>query len=156
VVRVEAGRLHCEPAATIGFDAAVWVTDAAPAAWLAQTGLATDARGFVSVDARLRSVSHPFVFAAGDVAAVADFGLAKSGVMAVREGPPLARNLARACRGEPLEAFRPQRHHLALISTGDKYAIASRGFWNTEGRWVWRWKDWIDRRWMRKYQLEPG
>jgi selenide,water dikinase len=70
----------------------------------------------------------------------------------VREGPPLARNLSRACHDAPLEAYRPQKRHLALISTGDKYAIASRGGWSAEGALLWRWKDWIDRRWMRMYQ----
>jgi len=39
-----------------------------------------------------------------------------------------------------------------LISTGERYGIASRGPFKAEGAWVWAWKDWIDRRWMRMYQ----
>lgn len=156
VTAVKPGLLRCETGEEIGFDAAIWVTSAAPAPWLRQTGLALDERGFVAVNDCLQSTSHPFVFSAGDVAAVGSHRLAKSGVFAVREGPPLAGNLRRICRGEPLRPYRPQRHHLALISTGDKYAVASRGRWSAEGAWVWRLKDYIDRRWMRMYQdLEP-
>ncbi len=156
VVAVTPDTLKCQPEEDIAFDAAIWVTNAAPAAWLRQTGLATDESGFVAVSDRLQSISHPFVFAAGDVAALAGHRLAKSGVFAVREGPPLARNLRDACRGAPLEHYRPQRRHLALISTGDKYAIASRGRWNAEGAFIWRVKDHIDRRWMRMYQDLDG
>jgi len=152
VVSVAPNLLKCQPEEDVPFDAAIWVTNAAPAAWLRQTGLATDENGFIAVSDRLQSTSHPLVFAAGDVAALAGHRLAKSGVFAVREGPVLARNLLHACRGEPLEAYRPQRHHLALISTGDKYAIASRGRWNAEGAFIWRLKNHIDRRWMRMYQ----
>jgi selenide, water dikinase len=152
VTAVEAGELHCGGGEPIPFDAAIWVTNAAPAAWLKEAGLATDERGFVAVNECLQSKSHAFVFATGDVIAFDERPLAKSGVFAVREGPPLARNLRRACRGEPFEAYRPQRHHLALISTGDKYAIASRGRWSAAGAPVWKLKNYIDRRWMRMYQ----
>jgi selenide,water dikinase len=152
VAAVMPNLLKCRPDEEVAFDAAIWATNAAPASWLRETGLATDEQGFVAVGESLQSLSHPQVFAAGDVAAVAGHHLAKSGVFAVREGPPLARNLRRACRGQPLEAYRPQRHHLALISTGDKYAIASRGRWNAEGAFVWRLKNRIDRRWMRMYR----
>jgi len=156
VVAVAPNALTCQPAEDIPFDAAIWVTNAAPAPWLRQTGLATDDSGFVAVSDHLQSLSHPFVFAAGDVAALTGHRLAKSGVFAVREGPPLARNLRHACRGEALEPYRPQRHHLALISTGDRYAVASRGRWNAEGALVWRLKNYIDRRWMRMYQDLDG
>lgn len=152
VVAVAPGRLHCATGEEIAFDTALWLTNAAPAAWLQQTGLALDKRGFIAVNDCLQSTSHRFVFAAGDVAAFTSRRLPKSGVFAVREGPPLARNLRRACRGEPLRPYRPQRHHLALISTGNRYAVASRGRWSAEGAWVWRLKDYIDRRWMRMYQ----
>jgi selenide,water dikinase len=152
VIAVTPGSLRCATGEEIAFDVALWLTNAAPAGWLEQTGLALDERGFVAVNDFLQSTSHHFAFAAGDVAALASRRLAKSGVFAVREGPPLARNLRRACRGEPMESYRPQRHHLALISTGNKYAVASRGRWSAEGAWVWRLKDYIDRRWMRMYK----
>ncbi|HVR66757.1 MAG TPA: selenide, water dikinase SelD [Verrucomicrobiae bacterium] len=152
VVAVTPGCLRCATGEEIAFDVALWLTNAAPAAWLQRTGLALDERGFVAVNECLQSISHRFVFAAGDVAALTSHRLPKSGVFAVREGPPLAGNLRRACRGERMQPYRPQRHHLALISTGNKYAVASRGRWSAEGAWVWRLKDYIDRRWMRMYQ----
>lgn len=139
----------------IEHDATILVTDAAPAPWLADTGLALNDAGFVRVGVTLESPSHDGVFAAGDIAAIDGHPLPKAGVYAVREGPVLADNLARAVRGEPLRPYRPQKRALALISNGEKHALASYGPFAFDGAWVWRWKDWIDRRWMKKYQELP-
>jgi selenide,water dikinase len=132
-------------------DAIVWATGAAPPPWLRDTGLALDAAGFVAVNDRLQSISHAHVFAAGDCATIVGHPRPKSGVYAVREGPPLAANLRAALAGTPLVRYLPQRRVLALISTGDRYAVASRGGFAAEGRWVWRWKDWLDRRFVARY-----
>ena len=113
----------------IACDASLIVTGAAAPAWPARSGLACDKDGFIRVTSTLQSVSHPWVFAAGDVAAYED-PRPKSGVFAVRAGPVLANN---------------------LISTGKRHALAAWGPLSTSGNWVWRWKDRIDRRFVQRY-----
>jgi selenide,water dikinase len=155
VVEVSAGRLVTTTGAEHALDEILWVTAAGAASWLATSGLQVDAQGFIAVDAALQSVSHPHVFAAGDIASVQDHPRPKSGVFAVRQGRPLADNLRRALRNQPLRPFKPQHRFLSLITTGDKYAVASRGNWALEGRLMWRWKNRIDRRFMRIYNELP-
>lgn len=148
--RIEAGCLHCERGEPLPFDACLVVTGAAAPAWPQAAGLATDERGFIRVGPTLQSMSHPNILAAGDVAAYHD-GRPKSGVYAVKAGPVLANNLRALCAGRPLRRWTPQHRALYLIGTGDRHALASWGPWAWSGDWVWHWKDWIDRRFMRGF-----
>jgi selenide,water dikinase len=150
----DAGGVVLENGDRVAADAVVAATPATAAPWLASSGLACDARGFVRVDDHLRSVSHAQVFAAGDCASQDGRPHPRSGVYAVRQGPPLARNLRAAATGKPLERYLPQPITLALISTGGKHAVAVWGPVAFEGDWVWGWKDRIDRRFMRRYRVE--
>jgi selenide,water dikinase len=131
------------------YDEVVLASGTMPLPWIAASGLATDERGFVLVDDTLRSVSHPDIFAAGDCATLQPQPVPKSGVYSLREGQTLAQSLRCLVSGMPLPAYRPQRHALMLLTCGGRYAIAERGSWSAEGRWVWWWKNHIDRKWIR-------
>ncbi len=152
---IDAKGLETAAGERISADAVFLLTQASPPDWLNETGLDLDEDGFIAVGADLRSSSHDFVFASGDIASFQPRRLPKSGVYAVRQGPILQDNLRRQMSGRATRPFRPQKQTLALISTGDQNAIASYGKFATTGPWVWRWKDWIDRRWMKKYQDLP-
>ena len=135
--------------ATLPADCVIAATGARALPWLRESGLACDADGWVAVDAGHRSVSHPFIHAAGDVCTRATPGFTRSGVHAVHAGPVLAANLLAAvdgvAEGEPRRSYLPRTRSLYLIATGPRHAIASWGRWSAEGRWVWHWKDYLDR-----------
>jgi pyridine nucleotide-disulfide oxidoreductase family protein len=150
VAAVEADRIRFEDGAAAAADVCWVVTGASAPPWLAGSGLAIDAAGFAQVGETLQSTSHPHVFAAGDAASHPE-DLPKSGVYAVRAGAVLARNLLAFCAGERLVRWQPQARALYLISAGDRRALAIWGRWAWAGRWVWRWKDWIDRRFIRSW-----
>ncbi len=149
---LKAGVVVCRDGKTLATDAVLLATDAAPPGWFTESGLARDSGGFLAVTPTLQVANDPDIFAAGDCAGLVETPREKAGVYAVRAGPPLAANLARRARGEALRRWRPQRQHLALISTGERYAVASRGPLHAEGAWLWTVKDWIDRRWMEMYR----
>lgn len=132
-------------------DVVIAATGVKPAHWLSESHLVLAQDGFVAVGEGQQSVSHANVFAGGDIASRVDRPHAKSGVYAVRAGPVLAENLRRYLSGEGLMPYVPQRRSLYLLATGPRHAIASWNGWTTEGRWVWHWKDWIDRRFMKQY-----
>ncbi len=153
--RVNENAIELDNGETLQADAIIWATHASAPAWYKESGLAVDNRGFIKIDSSLQSVSHKDVFAAGDIATVTNYPRPKSGVFAVRQGPPLYKNIRRALTNKSLKKHVPQISFLSLISTGDKCAIGSRGIFTFEGAWIWKLKDYIDREFMRKYNELP-
>lgn len=151
--QVEAGRVHLGNGARLACDVPLLAIGTSAPPWLRTSGLQLDERGFVATGPTLQSLSHPEVFATGDVASRLDTPHAKSGVHAVRAAPALALNLRRFVAAGALEAYRPPERTLYLLSCGEKRAIASWGDWSAEGRWVWWWKDWIDRGFVDKHRV---
>lgn len=136
---------------TFSNHATFWVTGPAALPLFRDSGLQVDGQGFVAVNDCQQSLSHPEVFAAGDCATRMSAALPKSGVFAVRAGPTLAANLRAAITGGPLAAHRSRAVHLALLATGERHAVGAWGGVSFAGRWVWRWKDRIDRAFIARY-----
>ena len=155
VAEVQARHVVLGSGARVSCDAAVLATGAEAPSWLQGSGLALDGHGFVRTGATLQSTSHPQVFAVGDVAARVDVQRPRSGVYAVRAGPPLALNLRHALAGTALQPHWPQQRTLNLISCGERRAIVSWGGLSAQGRWAWWWKDRIDRAFVARYTLAP-
>ena len=144
-------------------------TQAAAARWIRDSGLAVNNEGFLLVDESLRVKDQDDIFGAGDCIHFESRPLPKAGVFAVRQGEILSKNLAiriktmfprkRFVPLPSLKAYQPQKKALALITSGERKATMSyhiRGKpLSFEGRWVWLWKDWIDRRFMDRFQNIP-
>jgi selenide,water dikinase len=153
VESVHRDKIVCSNGKSYSTDYVFWVTRASAPSWLNQTGLALDDRGFIKVSETLESVSHPGVFAAGDVSSVGKYSLPKSGVYAVRQAPFLYRNIAHSLANERLEKYIPQKRFLGLIGTGNGKAVWSRGvFSSSPSSLIWQIKDYIDRRFMNRFE----
>ncbi|MCH8552614.1 MAG: selenide, water dikinase SelD [Natronospirillum sp.] len=157
VAAVTADGVTLEAGQAIALDRTVLCTPASAPDWPDKAGLDTANGGFIAVNQYLQSTSHPTVFAAGDVAEMVEDPRPKAGVYAVRQAPTLHHNIERWFRQQPLEPLRLQRHFLSLLSLGDQQATGSRNGLACTGRWVWRWKDRIDRRFMDALnEFNPG
>ena len=157
---LQAGTVVLASGARVACDAAVVATGTEPAPWLAASGLALCPRGFVLTAPTLQSTSHPEVLAAGDVATRADHPHAKSGVYAVRAGPPLALNLQRLVAGAAPLPYQPRARTLNLLSCGERSAITVWGGFSLGeapfGRLAWWWKDRIDRGFIARFAGAAG
>ncbi len=145
------GEILLAGGARLACDAPLLAVGAQAPGWLVGSGLALDDAGFVSVNSFQQSISHPNVFAAGDVASRLDALHPRSGVYAVRAGLPLLANLRATLQGLPMQPYQPAARTLNLISCGGRYAIAAWGPLHVEGRWVWHLKDRIDRAFVARY-----
>ncbi len=131
------GRLVCDA------PIAAWAPDAPT--WLADSGLALDAHGFVLTGPTLQSSSHPAVFAVGELVSRADLSPGQ-GLNAAQAASTLSTNLRRHVSTGQLMRHSFTSHVVDFVSCADRRAIVSWGDYTAEGRWVWRVKNWLDGR----------
>jgi NADH dehydrogenase FAD-containing subunit len=154
-VAMKSGFVQLGCGADLACDVPLLATGTLPAAWLAGSGLALDAQGFIAVDKSLRSSSHDRVFATGDITARIDHLPAHGGTHDRLAGPALAHNLAAAVAGAAPKDHHPPSTLLNLMACGDRYAVGSWGRYSFQGRWVWWFKNRMDRQFLADY-LPPA
>ena len=151
---ISASHIHSQQQ-KIAYDRVFYCTQASAADWLKQSPLDLTPEGFIQVNNQLQSTSHENLFAAGDIAHQMDHPRPKAGVYAVRAAPVLFNNLINYALNKPLKSFKPQENFLSLLALGGKQALGSRKPSSFSGKWVWRWKDHIDVKFMKLFHDLP-
>jgi len=105
------------------------------------------------VNAYLQSVVYPELFGGGDCIELQGHSLAKVGVHAVRQNPLLKRNLMAALEGGRMEVFVPKEDYMLILNMGNNKGILKKNDWVWNGWLSFLLKDYIDRRFMKKFQV---
>ncbi len=141
------------------FYRALIATQAAAPKWFKNSGLPVNQDGFLKVTEKLRVEHEDSLFAAGDCIYFSPSPLKKAGVYAVRQGMTLEHNIrAFFTRQASLKTFHPKKNVLSLITIGDKKALVHQDSASLlrvlSPALLWIVKDWIDRRFMARFQAE--
>lgn len=124
-----------------------------PSPLFADSGLPTGPDGGLLVNEFLQSVAYPEIFGGGDCIYFQPQPLDKVGVYAVRQNPILFNNLLAALENRVMRRFKPGGDYLLIFNMGDGRGI----FWRKQlvfgGRPAFILKDYIDHRFMRKFQI---
>jgi NADH dehydrogenase len=108
VTKVLPDAVELDSGELVGADLCLWTTGVRVSPLAGEAGIAVDERGLIRVDATLRSVSHPNIYAVGDAAAVRMawgqiHGSCQSGMPTAQY---VADAIARRLRGKRVEPFR--------------------------------------------------
>ncbi len=153
VVKVHPDTVELEDGSRVKSDLTVWLTGPAGPGIFEGSKLELDGRGFLLVDDALRSLSDPNVLGVGDCVTLANYpATPKAGVFAVREAPVLWESLLSAVGQGALPRYQPQEGFLSILNTADGKALLRYKSYITHSFLAWWLKDWIDRRFVAKYQ----
>ncbi|MEZ4600062.1 MAG: FAD-dependent oxidoreductase [Syntrophotaleaceae bacterium] len=151
-VEVSRGLAHLDDGSEIPYDRALVAVGVEPGSLFRESGLPVGEDGGLLVNDRLQSVSWPELFGGGDCISFQDRSLQKVGVYAVRQNPILFHNLLAALEGRNLTTFEPQKHFMLIFNLGDGKGLFIKNRWVWQGRLAFTLKDWIDRRFMGRFQ----
>jgi NADH dehydrogenase FAD-containing subunit len=153
VSRFEPGCALLEDGREYHYDMAFLAWGINPSDLFRQSGLPTGADGGLLVNDKLQSVNYPEIFGGGDCISLRGHALDKVGVHAVRQNPILFHNLLATLEGGKLQSFHPNNTYLLLLNLGDGRAIYWRKHRVWAGRLAFVFKNYLDRKFMRKFQV---
>ncbi len=152
VKEIKTGQITLESGQRYETDVIFLATGVKPSPIFKESNLPTGPDGGLLVNKFLQSTQHPDIFGGGDCIYFKDKPLDKVGVYAVRENPVLYNNLLAALDGSNLMRFDPGGDYLLIFNMGDGTGVLHKKWVTFEGRPAFRIKDYIDRRFMKKFQ----
>lgn len=152
-IRVAGRRVELSDGGLLPYDMAFIATGVEPSGLFRDSGLPVGQDGGMLVNDRLQSTAWTELFGGGDCISLQGHPLDKVGVYAVRQNPILYHNTLAALEGRELIPFHPQAHYLLIFNLGNRRGILVRKNLAWEGHAVFLLKDWIDRRFMGKFQV---
>jgi NADH dehydrogenase FAD-containing subunit len=133
-------------------DMTFFATGVLPSPIFRASGMPIGPDGGLAVNQFLQCTGYANIFGGGDCIYYQDRPLEKVGVYAVRQNPILFGNLMACLNGENLTPFSPEGTYLLIFNMGDGTGIFYKSGILLQGRLAFIIKDYIDRRFMRKYQ----
>jgi NADH dehydrogenase FAD-containing subunit len=153
VTRIEDGEILLGDGSRIGYDVVFPALGVRPSPLFKDSNLPVGPDDGLLVNDYLQSVAHPEIFGGGDCVSFQSRNLDKVGVYAVRQNPILHHNLMAALDGGKLEEFRPQAAYMLIFNLGNGTGIFVRKSWVWSGKLAFLLKDYIDRKFMKKFQV---
>ena len=121
--------------------------------WITKTELLKSESGFVAVNKYLQSLNFENIFVTGDIADIEGFQRSKSGVMAVRQGQILKKNIFLKIQNKSMVKFKAQKNWLYLIGTYHNKAILNYHSISIHSSWCWYLKVLIDKKFIKKFSF---
>lgn len=150
---LEKGCLTLSDGSRSYYDFAFIATGIKPSHLFKNSALPTGADGGMLVNDFLQSTAHPELFGGGDCISLDRFPLAKVGVYAVRQNPILFHNLVAKLEDTELHAFNPGPPYMLILNMGDARGLLWKRSITLNGKLSFFLKDFIDRRFMKKFQV---
>ena len=152
VESVQSGTVTLDSGETQALDFIFLALGVEPNPIFKNSGLATGPDGGLRVNEFLQSVDYPEMFGGGDCIYFENQPLDKVGVYAVRQNPVLYHNLMAALEGAPLQSFDPGGDYLLIFNMGGGTGVLQKRWLLLNGRMAFIVKDYIDRKFMKKFQ----
>jgi NADH dehydrogenase FAD-containing subunit len=138
---------------TLPFDYAFMALGVRPSDIFGRSGLRVSKDGGLPVNGFLQSIDHPELFGGGDCISLEGAKLARVGVHAVRQAPILHHNLLAALHSGEMKRYAPQEDYMLILNMGDGKGILFKRGLTWSGRVPFWLKDFIDKRFVRKFQI---
>lgn len=151
-ILINPGTINLESGQEYEADLIFIATGVHPSQLFTKSGIPTGPDEGLLVNRYLQSKKHPEIFGGGDCIYFAEHPLDKVGVYAVRQNPILYHNLMAALDDTELKEFDPGGSYLLIFNLGEGNGVLHKYWLTFGGKIAFFIKDYIDRKFMRRFQ----